>query len=495
MSALNHAALSQAAAEARGLAIDAVHKCNSGHLGLPLGAAEIGAVLFGSALRYDPAQPKWLNRDRFVLSAGHGSMFLYGWLHLSGYDLPMEEVKNFRQLHSKTPGHPEFAETVGVEATTGPLGQGVGNAVGYALSAKMAAAKFNTADHVVFDQTIVCLAGDGCLQEGVASEAIAFAGHFGLDNLVLIYDSNDVTLDAMAEVTQSYDACKRFEAFGWDAVQVDGHDLDALHAAITAAKTNRNGKPKLIEAKTIIGKGIPQVAGTAAGHGEGGAKFSDDARKGLGLPEEHFYVSEGTRAYFADHGAKLAATHATWEKTFSAWRSANPELAKQLDDAVAGRTPENLLDLIPEFAADYKGATRASGGDVIQAVAQAVPSLITGSADLFGSTKNYLKNGGDFSRADYAGRNVWYGIREHAMGAILTGIFADPAVNSVVEPLKAGLLGEQFKAIALTAVLSIVATAIIAFIVKFTIGLRPTQDEEREGLDTVDHGEEGYILE
>ncbi len=186
MSHLNHAALSQAATEARGLAIDAVHKCNSGHLGLPLGAAEIGAVLFGSDLRYHPAQPKWLNRDRFVLSAGHGSMFLYGWLHLAGYDLPLEEVKNFRQLHSKTPGHPEFAETVGVEATTGPLGQGVGNAVGYALSAKMAAAKINTADHVIFDQTIVCLAGDGCLQEGVASEAIAFAGHFGLDNLVLI---------------------------------------------------------------------------------------------------------------------------------------------------------------------------------------------------------------------------------------------------------------------------------------------------------------------
>ncbi|MCB1206485.1 MAG: transketolase [Verrucomicrobiae bacterium] len=425
MSELNTAALSQAATEARGLAIDAVHKCSSGHLGLPLGAAEIGAVLFGSDLRYHPGQPKWLNRDRFVLSAGHGSMFLYAWLHLSGYDLPMEEVKNFRQLHSKTPGHPEFGETVGVEATTGPLGQGVGNAVGYALSAKMAAAKFNTADHVIFDQSIVCLAGDGCLQEGVASEAIAFAGHFGLDNLVLIYDSNDVTLDAMAEVTQSYDACKRFEAFGWDAVQVDGHDLDALHAAISAAKANRNGKPKLIEAKTMIGKGIPQVAGTAAGHGEGGAKFADEARQGLGLPEEHFYVSEGTRGFFAAHAEKLATVYGEWETTYSAWRAANPELARQLEDAVAGRTPENLLDLIPEFPADYKGATRASGGDVIQAVAKAVPCLVTGSADLFGSTKNYLKGGGDFSRTDNSGRNVWYGIREHAMGAILNGIAYD----------------------------------------------------------------------
>ena len=188
------------------------------------------------------------------------------------------------------------------------------------MSAKMAAKKYNTAEHTLFDQTIFCLAGDGCLQEGVASEAIAFAGHTGLDNLVLIYDSNDVTLDAMAEVTQSYDACKRFEAFGWDTIQVDGHDLDALHAAITAAKSNRNGKPKLIEAKTIIGKGIAEVAGTAAGHGEGGAKFSEAARKGLGLPEEHFFVSDATKSYFSAHHAELAAAYGEWEKTFSAWK-------------------------------------------------------------------------------------------------------------------------------------------------------------------------------
>ncbi len=422
---LNHEVLAQAANEARGLAIDAVHACNSGHLGLPLGAAEIGAVLFGSDLRYHPDYPKWLNRDRFILSAGHGSMFLYGWLHLSGYRLSLEEVKNFRQLHSKTPGHPEFDETEGVEATTGPLGQGVGNAVGYAMSAKMAAAKYNTPEHTVFDQTIFCLAGDGCLQEGVASEAIAFAGHVGLDNLVLIYDSNDVTLDAMAKVTQSYDACKRFAAFGWDTVQVDGHDLEAVHAAILAAKQNRNGRPKLIEAKTLIGKGIPQVQGTAGGHGEGGAKFSDEARKGLGLPEEHFFISKATKEYFAGHKAELAKAYLAWEATFNAWKTANPQLAKQLDDSVSGRLPENLLDLIPEFAADYKNATRAAGADVIQAVAAAVPSLITGSADLFGSTKNYIKGGGDFSRENPAGRNVWYGIREHGMGAICNGVAYD----------------------------------------------------------------------
>jgi transketolase len=425
MSALNQEALSQAANEARGLAIDAVHRCSSGHLGLPLGAAEIGAVLFGSDLRYHPEQPKWLNRDRFILSAGHGSMFLYGWLHLAGYDLPLDEVKNFRQLHSKTPGHPEFNETDGVEATTGPLGQGVGNAVGYAMSAKMAAKKYNTAEHAIFDQTIFCLAGDGCLQEGVACEAIAFAGHAGLDNLVLIYDSNDVTLDAMAEVTQSYDALKRFEAFGWDTVRVDGHDLEALHAAITEAKSNRNGKPKLIEAKTVIGKGIAEVAGTAAGHGEGGAKFSEAARKGLGLPEEHFFVSDATKSYFSGHRAELATAYSEWEKTFSAWKSSNPVLAKQLDDSITGTLPENLLDLIPEFPADYKNATRAAGGDIIQAIAAAVPNFITGSADLFGSTKNYLKGGGDFGREDPAGRNVWYGIREHAMGAICNGVAYD----------------------------------------------------------------------
>lgn len=425
MSELNLEALSRAANEARGLAIDAVHACSSGHLGLPLGAADIGAVLYGHALRHNPDQPKWLNRDRFILSAGHGSMFLYGWLHLSGYNLSIEEVKNFRQLHSITPGHPEYAETDGVEATTGPLGQGVGNAVGYALSAKLAGAKYNTADHTLFDQTIFCLAGDGCLQEGVASEAIAFAGHNGLDNLVLIYDSNDVTLDAMADVTQSYDACARFEAFGWNAVQVDGHDMNAVLAAVENAKNNRNGKPTLIEAKTIIGKGIPEVEGTAAGHGEGGAKFAESAREGLGLPDETFFVSEETRAYFASRKDQLASEYAEWENTFSSWKESNPQLASQLDDAITGNTPDNLLDLIPEFDANYKNATRAAGGEVIQAVAEAVPHLVTGSADLFGSTKNYIKSSGDVSKDDFGQKNIWYGIREHAMGAICNGLAYD----------------------------------------------------------------------
>jgi transketolase len=425
MSDLNQEALSRAAAEARGLAIDAVHACNSGHLGLPLGAADIGAVLYGQAMTYNPAEPKWLNRDRFILSAGHGSMFLYGWLHLAGYNLSLEEVKNFRQLHSITPGHPEFDETDGVEATTGPLGQGVGNAVGYALSAKMAAAKYNTDEHTIFDQTIFCLAGDGCLQEGVASEAIAFAGHNGLDNLVLIYDSNDVTLDAMADVTQSYDTLARFEAFGWNAVQVDGHDMSAVLAAVEQAKVNTNGKPTLIEAKTIIGRGIPEVEGTAAGHGEGGANFADTARAGLGLPEETFFVSDETKNYFASHRENLKATYSMWMETFGSWKASNPQLASQLADAVDGHTPDDLLSRIPEFDLEYKNATRAAGGEVIQAVAEAVPNLVTGSADLFGSTKNYIKSSGDLSKDDFGQKNIWYGIREHAMGAICNGLAYD----------------------------------------------------------------------
>lgn len=424
---MNKALLAQAANEARGLAMDAVHKCSSGHLGLPLGAADIGAVLFGESLQCNPAEPRWLNRDRFILSAGHGSMFIYGWLHLSGYAVSLEDVKNFRVLHSITPGHPEFHETPGVECTTGPLGQGIGNAVGYALSGKMAAAKYNTADHKILDNHIFALAGDGCLQEGVAREAVAFAAHNGLDNLIVLFDSNDVTLDAMAKVTQSEDTQALFTALGWDAVTIDGHDLEAIKTAIDNAKAANNGRPKIIIAKTIIAKGIPEVAGTAKGHGEGGAKFIDAAKKGLGLPEgTHFHVSDEVKAYFADLKAKRAAAHAEWTKTFNAWAAANPASAAELKAAREGSLKaEDLLKLIPESPAEGKAATRNSGGEILNHIAKAVPHLITGSADLFGSTKNYLKDGGDFSAANPTGRNIWFGIREHAMGAICNGIAYD----------------------------------------------------------------------
>jgi transketolase len=423
---MNTTLLAQAANEARGLAMDAVHACNSGHLGLPLGCAEIGAVLFGESMRYYPDAPKWLNRDRFILSAGHGSMFLYSWLHLAGYAVSRDDVKHFRALHSNTPGHPEFHETPGVEATTGPLGQGVGNAVGYALSGKRAAARFNTPEHTLFDHHIIAIHGDGCLQEGVAKEAIAFAGHNGLDNLVLIYDSNDVTLDAMADQTQGENAEQYFASQGWDAVTIDGQDLLAIAAAIQQAKAAKNGRPKVIIAKTLIGKGIPEVAGTAKGHGEGGAKFIVNARAGLGLPaDEHFYVSPETVAFFTAKKAASKVEFEKWQATYDAWSKANPALAAELTAGVANAVPLDLSAKIPAFAADYKDATRSAGATVINAVAKEIPQFLTGSADLFGSTKNYLKDAGDYSKANPLGRNIWFGIREHAMGAICNGIAYD----------------------------------------------------------------------
>ncbi len=418
--------LASACAQARGLAIDAVHKCSSGHLGLPLGATEIGAVLYGHALSHNPDEPRWLNRDRFVLSAGHGSMFLYGWLHLSGYDLPLEEVKNFRALHSKTPGHPEFHETPGVECTTGPLGQGVGNAVGLAMSGQMAAARFNTAGHKIFDSHVVCLAGDGCMQEGVAMETCSFAGHQGLDNLILFYDANAVTLDAMADKTQSENTAARFKAVGWDVtILADGHDLAAILKAFNKARRTDNGRPKLIITQTQIARGIPEVAGTAKGHGEGGAKFADAARKGLGLPEEHFHVSAEVRAYFAAHKKRLKRAYGKWKKTFEAWRAANPDKAALLDSSGKAPSAAQLLERIPHFPADAKLATRAAGRDVLQPVAAELPLLISGSADLHGSTLNYIAADKDFDRTNRAGRNLRYGIREHGMAAISNGVAYD----------------------------------------------------------------------
>ena len=421
---MNLESLSRAANEARGLAIDAVHKCSSGHLGLPLGCAEIGAALFGHALRLNPEQPKWLNRDRFVLSAGHGSMFLYSWLHLAGFDLSIQEVANFRVLDSKTPGHPESFETPGVEATTGPLGQGISNAVGYAVSAKMAAARFNTPAHAIFDQHIVVLAGDGCMQEGVAQEASAFAGHAKLDNLILIYDSNDVTLDAMANASQIEDTAKRYDAFEWDVQTVDGHDIPAFLAAFEKAKA-ATGKPQLIIAKTVIGQGIPEVAGTSKGHGEGGAKFADAARKALGLPEEHFYVSCATRSYFEEVKKARVADYEAWNATCQAWRAANPDKAALLDSGLKQEVPADLLARIPAFAADAKLATRKAASDVLQPIAEAMPLAVSGSADLYGSTLNYINSSKDWSHENYGGRNIRYGIREHAMGGIMNGIAFD----------------------------------------------------------------------
>src|SRR5215216_2391029 len=395
---LNIEILSKAADQARGLCMDAVQASQSGHLGLPLGCAEIGAVLFGHALRYNPNKPRWINRDYFVLSGGHGSMFLYAWLHISGYDLPMSEIKRFRQLHSKTPGHPEFGETPGVECTTGPLGQGVGNAVGMSVATNMAAARFNTDEHRILDQHVVCLCGDGDMQEGVASEACAAAGLWGLDNLILIYDSNAVTLDAPAKLTQCEDTSQRMKAYGFDVQEIDGQDMREFLDAFDVAKRRDNGKPQFIIAHTLIGKGIPEVAGTYKAHGEAGAKFVGAARKALGLPDEQYFVSKDVYDYFAQHKKTL------------------------LDDGLARKVPHDLLSEIPDFPKDAKLATRKAGGEVLQPIAHTMPLLMSGSADLYGSTMNYIKDGGDFSRDNFAGRNVRFGIREHSMCAILNGI-------------------------------------------------------------------------
>jgi transketolase len=417
-------ALELAARDARGLAMDAVAKAKSGHLGLPLGATELGAVLYGHALRHYPDNPRWLNRDRLVLSAGHGSMFLYGWLHLSGYDLPLDQIKNFRQLHSITPGHPEFRDTPGVESTTGPLGQGVANAVGYAISSKMCEARFNTPEHKIFDHHIVCIAGDGCLQEGISSEASALAAHLALDNLILFYDSNNVTLDAMAPLTQSEDTAARYEAYGWDVQKIDGHDLHEILNAFEKAKGANSGKPQFIIARTLIGKGIPEISGTSKAHGEAGVKYVESSRKAIGLPGETFFVSPETRTYFAKHKENLKAAYEEWESAYQAWRDANRDLASELDAALSGATPD-LLPVIPKFDPSTNIATRKAGSEVLQPVAQAMPLLISGSADLHGSTLNYINEGGDFNGKNREGRNIRFGIREHAMCGILNGIAYD----------------------------------------------------------------------
>ncbi|HEY0791250.1 MAG TPA: transketolase [Chthoniobacterales bacterium] len=433
--------LAKAADIARGLAMDAVHASQSGHLGLPLGCAEIGAVLYGQELRHCPQHPEWLNRDRFVLSAGHGSMFLYSWLHLSGYaDMTLDEIKRFRQLGSKTPGHPELTHAPsGVETTTGPLGQGVGNAVGMAVASEMAAARFNTPEHTIFDHHIICLCGDGCLQEGVAQESVAFAGHQRLENLILIYDSNAVTLDAMAKETQSEDTAKKFEAMGWDVQTIDGQDLDMVASAIDRARQAGSGKPQFIVAKTLIGKGIPEVAGTQKAHGEGGAKFVEAARKALGLPDEKYYVAPDVKEFFADRSKALTGTYQEWMKKFEAWKAANPELANELavssalSQQMAQQTDHKTADVgplfkaIPEFPADTKAATRKAGSEVLQPLSKITPLLIGGSADLYGSTLNYIgdpKNPDDFKPGHRSGRNIRFGIREHGMCSILNGIAA-----------------------------------------------------------------------
>ncbi|KAI8610266.1 transketolase [Chytriomyces sp. MP71] len=418
--------LKHAASISRGLSMDAVAACKSGHLGLPLGCADIGSALFGNLLSYHPAHDKWINRDRFVLSAGHGSMFLYSWLHLAGYKVSLQDVKDFRKLGSITPGHPEFNETPGVEATTGPLGTGVSSAVGIAAAQKMSEARFNTPEHKIFDAKTVVLAGDGCMQEGVSHEACSFAAHEGLDNLIVIYDSNQVTLDAMAEKTQSEDTGARFKAYGWDVVTIDGHDIEAFAYAYALAHKTNNNKPKLIIIKTVIGFGIKEVQGTNKAHGEGGVKYIADFKTAIGLnPAESFAVTQKVQDFFSNRRAKLQANYDQWEGVYNAWKAANPSNAALIESAL--NKPKHadvsaFLAQVPAFPEATEIATRKASESVLQEAAKYDPLLVSGSADLHGSTLNYIKGAGDFSKVDRAGRNFYFGIREFGMGCIVNGI-------------------------------------------------------------------------
>jgi transketolase len=412
-----------AARDARGFAIDAVGIANSGHLGMPLGCAEIGAALFGELLNFDPAHPGWINRDRFILSAGHGSMFLYAWLHLAGYKISLDDIKNFRKMGSVASGHPEFNGELGVECTTGPLGQGVANAVGIAMSSKKLAATFNTGRHEIFNNLIVCLCGDGCLQEGISSEACSLAGHWKLDNLILTFDCNGVTLDGALEKSQSEDVEKRFEAHGFEVFETNGNVLENFVEVFNRAKDSKSGRPKLIIAKTTIGLGIDEVAGTHKAHGCSGVKFADRAKQNLGLPEEKFSVSKETESLFTERRKECAKKYSAWEDAFREWRQENSELGRILTE---NRKPweSDFWKSMGDAGVDEM-STRAAAGKILQKIAERRLSIISGSADLFSSAGNYIVGGEDFSSENLGGRNVFFGVREHAMAAIANGISGD----------------------------------------------------------------------
>jgi transketolase len=404
----------------RMLSIDGVQKANSGHPGLPLGAAAMAYALWSKHMRFNPKDPKWPNRDRFVLSAGHGSMLLYSLLFLTGYDVSLDDLKTFRQLGSKTPGHPEYPHTAGVEVTTGPLGQGVANSVGLAIAEAHLSDVYGTS---VVDHYTYCLGGDGDMMEGVTSEACSLAGHLKLGKLIVLYDDNHVTLAGPTSVAFSEDVCKRYEAYGWQTLHVDdGNDVAAIDKALTAAKA-QTGKPTLIALHTHIGYGSPK-ADTYGAHGEPlGEDNVKKTKEKLGWPTEPpFFVPDDVLAWWRDLGARGAKTQSDWQKTFDGWKTSNAVLAAQFERTNAGKLPQIPW---PAFTAENGSvATRDAGGTVMNAIAKALPELIGGSADLDPSTKTYLKDCGDFEPGSFSGRNIHFGVREHAMGAIVNGLAA-----------------------------------------------------------------------
>jgi transketolase len=417
------AILEKIAGAIRQLSIEAVEKANSGHPGLPLGCAELGAYLYGQLLRHNPRDPEWAGRDRLILSAGHGSMWLYSCLHLAGFDLSLSDIKAFRQWHSKTPGHPEYHETPGVEATTGPLGQGVGNAVGQALALKIAAATFNKDDKPLFTNKVYCLAGDGCLMEGVSSEVSAFAGHIGLDNLVLIFDSNNVTLDGPLRDCGSENTAERYRAYGWDVVEIDGHDFDEIDIAFAKIAKSQH-KPTLVIAHTIIGKGSPHKAGTHKVHGSPlGHDELAETKRALGLPEEPFYIPQVVVDYFAKRIESQESMQREWEGHYSAWSERYPDLAKRYGAMYARELPQGLEEELASLEIEGPIAGRSASQAVLSHIADRMPSLYGGSADLSGSDSTMMKQFGLISRGDFSGRNIKYGVREFGMATIASGLF------------------------------------------------------------------------
>lgn len=404
----------------RFLSIDAVEKANSGHPGTPMALAGITVELFTRHLRYNPADPEWPNRDRFVLSCGHASMLLYSALHLAGYGLTLDDLKNFRQWGSKTAGHPEHGHAPGIETTTGPLGQGIGNAVGMALASKMLAARFNAPGSTMFDFRVFVLASDGDIMEGVASEAASIAGHLGLGNLIVIYDDNRITIDGKTEITFSEDVAKRFEAYGWATDHVDGHDPAAVRAALDRAASGGD-QPHLIVARTHIAIGAPTKQDTSAAHGSPLGKSEVEAtKKAAGWPlEPTFRIAEGAYLPFRKRAEELRPAYDAWKKL---------EAGLGGDRAAAWKTftnreaPANLLDELVKATAPAKKATRVLAGVAEQRLSALVPALVGGAADLAGSTNTTIKGASDIARGKYDGRNFHFGIREHGMGAILNGL-------------------------------------------------------------------------
>ncbi len=408
----------------RTLTIDAVEKAHSGHPGLPMGCADFAYVLWGKFLHINPKNPAWANRDRFVLSAGHGSMLIYSLLHLAGFkDMTLEQLKSFRQWGSLTPGHPESHETKGVECTTGPLGQGTANSVGMAMGQKFFAATFNTEDFAVSDHKVYAIVSDGDLQEGISHEAAGLAGHLGLDNLIWFYDDNNVSIEGKTELSYSDDVPSRFKGYHWHVISINGNDQVAIEAALTEAQSIK-GQPTIIIGKTVIGKGSPKLQGTPKAHSDAfGPEEVAATKRNLGWPEEaQFLVPQRATEFFAQKQIEWAAAEEAWNKKFADYSAKYPEKAKLWNDIITKNLSPDLEKCLPQFPAGKAVATRNAGGDALKALFGAVPGLIGGSADLAPSTKTWIKEFGSYLKGSYNGRNMHFGIREHGMGAIEVGL-------------------------------------------------------------------------